>query len=335
MKETGKEIAIIDSLRAFAALSVCLFHFVCTTTGYIQNRWLLNLFSSGKFGVQLFFVISGFVIPWSMYRGGYRLKNFFTFFFKRLARLEPPYVFSVLLAVFILYLRNRYYSSMGQQEHFVDLKQLALHFFYLIPFADGYKWFNQVYWTLAVEFQYYFFMALIFPLIVAFSFGRYIFYLFAIVASFTSSAVFLPYWLPVFALGIVLFFYKVELIHFKEFVLVLIVLITFCFWYYPFASVIYALIPIAAILWYEQKRIYVLNFLGKLSYSIYLVHPLIGGTLINVLSHSYTSPVQKFFVIISGIMVTLAGAGFTYWVVEKPSRRFSASLKYRTAEMIS
>jgi len=97
--KSKNNIVVLDSLRAFAALSVCLFHFVCTTTGYITTDWILNLFDIGKYGVQLFFVISGFVIPWSMYAAGFQLKNLFSFLFKRLARLEPPYVFSVLIAL--------------------------------------------------------------------------------------------------------------------------------------------------------------------------------------------------------------------------------------------
>ena len=56
------KINVLDSLRAFTTLSVCLYHFVCTTTGYVTNRWILDIFSVGKFGCGLlFFVISGFV----------------------------------------------------------------------------------------------------------------------------------------------------------------------------------------------------------------------------------------------------------------------------------
>ena len=78
----GTEIPVLESLRAFAATSVCLYHFVCTTTDYVHNESVLNLFSLGEYGVHLFFVISGFIIPWSMYRAGYEIKHFFTFFYR-------------------------------------------------------------------------------------------------------------------------------------------------------------------------------------------------------------------------------------------------------------
>jgi peptidoglycan/LPS O-acetylase OafA/YrhL len=101
----NSQIPVLNFLRAFAALSVCLYHFVCTTTGYITTDWILNFFSQGKYGVQLFFVISGFIIPWSMWKSDYSLKNFFVFLLKRLARLEPPYLMSLILAITILMMR--------------------------------------------------------------------------------------------------------------------------------------------------------------------------------------------------------------------------------------
>ena len=51
------KIEILESLRAFAALSVCFFHFICIT-GYFHTKWILEFFYHWQFGVQLFFVIS-------------------------------------------------------------------------------------------------------------------------------------------------------------------------------------------------------------------------------------------------------------------------------------
>ena len=59
-------LPIIDVLRGWAALSVCLFHYVCTTTGYIETKLITDLFNFGAKGVQVFFIISGMVIPLSM-----------------------------------------------------------------------------------------------------------------------------------------------------------------------------------------------------------------------------------------------------------------------------
>ena len=66
MKTVFKEISVINTLRGIAALVVCLYHFVCTTTDYIESQIILDIFSFGKKGVQIFFIISGIVIPLSM-----------------------------------------------------------------------------------------------------------------------------------------------------------------------------------------------------------------------------------------------------------------------------
>lgn len=298
-------ILILDSLRAFAALSVCLFHFVCTTTGYITTEWVLSIFSIGKYGVQLFFVISGFVIPWAMYHAGFTKSFFFKFLAKRLARLEPPYLFSIVIVLTILYLREK---LLGSQNNHIEVGtiQVILHFGYLIPFFEGYKWLNQVYWTLAIEFQYYFFIALLFiPLIRAHMFYRIIIYSTIIILSFIGNDKFLPYWLPVFLLGIILFLFKTKLIINKEYYIVTTFVLVFCLYKYPILSVLYTIIPLVFVLFFADLKIKVLNFFGKMSYSIYLIHPLIGASFINILSHHINSFVGKFFVILGSVGTVL------------------------------
>lgn len=322
-------IPVLDSLRAFAALSVCLYHFVCTTTGFISTTWVLDLFSVGKYGVQLFFVISGFVIPWAMFHAKFEFKNLFAFMLKRLARLEPPYLFSIVIALIILFLREKFLGP--QNEHLaISFKQVALHLGYLIPFFNGYKWLNQVYWTLAIEFQYYLFIALLFiPLIRSKLIFRIFIYAAIIALSFVGSARFLPHWLPVFLIGITLFLYKAKLVGTKEYYSVTILLVAFCIYKYPVVSVIYTLIPVLFVLFFEDLKIKGLNFLGKTSYSIYLIHSLIGASFINVLSHSVHSALGKFFVIVCGTILTLLSAYAMYRLIENPSKKISANVKYK------
>lgn len=323
------DIPILDSLRAFAALSVCLYHFVCTTTGYITTDWILDVFSVGKYGVQLFFVVSGFVIPWAMFNANFKFSNFFKFLLKRLVRLEPPYIFSIIIALGLLYLRGKILETNNNHIE-ISFKQVFLHFGYLIPFFEGYKWLNQVYWTLAIEFQYYFFVALLFiPLIKSNLIFRILIYILIIALSFIGGKTFLPYWLPVFLLGIILFLYKAKFIELKEYYTVSLFLIALCFYKYPIASVSFSVLPVILILFYSNIKIWGLDFFGKMSYSIYLVHPLIGASLINILSHSIKSDIGKILVISSGVLLTLISAYVMYRVVEKPSKKLSASITYK------
>lgn len=327
-KQNNAHILVLDSLRAFAALSVCLYHFVCTTTGYISTQWVLDMFSIGKYGVQLFFVISGFVIPWAMFQARFEFKYFFKFLSKRLLRLEPPYIFSIILVLTALWARQNIF---GLQNNHIEISsyQVLLHFGYLIPFFEGYQWLNQVYWTLAIEFQYYFFIALVFiPLIYSNLFARIVFYIILIALSFIGGSSFLLYWLPVFLIGILLFLFLSEIIHKSEFYVTLILVLSFCFYRYDIWSVIYSIIPIVALLFFRNAKIIGLHVLGKFSYSIYLIHPVIGASLINILSHHYNTSIQKIGVISLGILVTILGAWITYILIESPSKKCSSKIRY-------
>lgn len=331
MKSTGlKEIGVLDSLRGFAACSVMVFHFVCTTVGYFPSPWIQKNFDYARSGVQLFFVISGFILPWAMYRGGYTLDKFFKFFLKRLSRLEPPYIVSVFTALALLWIRSR---VMGESLPTIEGGRVAAHFFYLIPFFDDYAWLNRVYWTLAVEFQYYIFIALLFPLLVS---GRWIsrlgIYLLCLAGPWLSFEDFLPFSLPFFLMGISLFLYMEDKIGIKEFISVLTACIIAVLMTNTTAATIYSLAGVFIIYNWPAKKPKFLTSLGKMSYSIYLFHTLIGATVVNVLSHKYTEPYQKILVVFAGIAVSLISAAIMYYLVERPSKRLAASIKYKSSK---
>lgn len=322
----SNHIPILSSLRFFAAFSVCLYHFVCTTTGFVTDENVLSFFNNGKYGVQMFFVISGFVIPWSMYNAGYKLKNIFRFLLKRFLRLEPPYLVSVVLAIIIILLRQNILNNYDVQ---FSSTQIILHFGYLIPFFNNYHWLNQIYWTLAIEFQYYLLIALLFPLFISPNkIYRYILYIVFIALGLISNPDFLPFWLPVFLMGIILFLTIKNKINKIEFYLLLIVLSIWSVYLYGIICCCYSLITVFSILYFNSKEFKITNFLGEMSYSVYLIHPLIGGTLINVLSHSITVAWQKILLIVLGVIITFLSAWIMYLFVEKPSKRWSAGIKY-------
>ena len=149
----------IDLLRGIAAISVTLFHLVIISR--LESPSLFrDVFSFGHLGVQVFFVISGFVIPYSMYKGNYTLYKMKTFFKKRLVRLEPPYIASIILVFVFNYI---FYLSPYWHEEIIDVtwSQLLFHLGYLNSvFQEG--WVNQVYWSLGIEFQYYILIAFTF-----------------------------------------------------------------------------------------------------------------------------------------------------------------------------
>lgn len=91
----------IQCLRAFAALVVVFMHSISTSASYGFEPIFLRFFWGwGAFGVDIFFVISGFVMVHSLLR---RPQNAREFLISRLIRIVPLYWFltSIVLALYL------------------------------------------------------------------------------------------------------------------------------------------------------------------------------------------------------------------------------------------
>ncbi len=324
-----KNIPVLNSLRAFAALSVCIFHYVCTVTGFVTNEIILSIFSFGHYGVQMFFVISGFIIPWSMYNSKYKIRNFFTFTAKRLIRLEPPYLISLLIAIVHTYAR-----TLGPHYNGVDItpsgKEILLHFGYLVPFFEGATWIRPVYWTLAIEFQYYLAIGLLFGFISSNKIWlRIIIYILFLSGPVLLKSNFLPFHLPVFLLGIIVYLYKTDIIKSIELYSVATTILVFIGIFNNLPTLFFAGFTFLIIMYFSHVKSAVGDFLGNISYSIYLFHSLTGMLLLNYFAHSATSALIKLLLIIVAVLVTILASWVVYRFVEKPSKELSSRIKYK------
>lgn len=327
-KERDSNVPVLYSLRAIAALSVCIHHFILNTVGFIHNKDIRSLVTPGRYGVEMFFVISGFIIPWSMYYGGYTFKRMFNFILKRLTRLEPPYIASIALAILIPVLRAKLLTPHSAIT--INPVQIMLHFGYLIPFSGHYNWLIVVYWTLAIEFQFYLLMAFIYPLLVKNKIAiRLILYAGAIVFMFYTSDSFLPYYVPFFMLGILLFLRKTNHIPVTEFYAISAIMMLACIHQLGYWPMLYTLAAFIAIGFFEKRDNKILHFIGELSYSIYLFHLLSGQIFINLLSHYTHTPVMKALLVIGGIGVTIVSSYLVYITIERPSQRLSKKIRYK------
>ena len=97
-------VEVINALRGVAALVVMWFHFTRPSALIpSENSSFYSILtwsgSWGWMGVEMFFAISGFILPYSMYRSRYQIRNLFSFLCKRITRLDPPYFASIVLAL--------------------------------------------------------------------------------------------------------------------------------------------------------------------------------------------------------------------------------------------
>jgi len=319
------QVEIVTVLRGLAATSVFLFHLVCVSNGYISDNYLRTFFGYGKFGVQFFFVISGFVIPYSMLRAGYELKDFFRFLLKRVVRIEPPYLLIVVLTVLFLLVRSRAEHHSGMP---VTWQQVALHVGYLIPFS-GYSWLSIVFWTLAIEFQFYLLFSLAFKLFTTGKAGRWLSSLLLLFLSwFIQWDNNFLYWSPIFLMGIYVALAKQKRIGHAELYTALGLLAVFALLKFGLVIDLFALTAVAAI-WFEPViRSAVLDFLGNISYSLYLSHTLIAFAVINLGIRYTRHPWQKPVFIAAAIAATMLFSYLLYYFVERPAKKWASSIKY-------
>lgn len=321
------KIDVITSLRGIAAAMVFLFHLICVSNNYISSKSLQDIFRFGKHGVDLFFVISGFVICFSMIKSSYNYTNFFTFFKKRLIRIEPPYLFVLVISIGLIFFRNIFIQP--EQVNQIDVFQILLHIGYLVPFSD-HQWLNIVFWTLAIEFQFYLIISLLIPLISKFKYARYFFYTLSLSLSYLIPLEsHILFWLPVFITGMNLAFIFLKKISFIEFVIVFILTNTFGLIRYEFPIFIFTILPQIIIYFLPYFKNKTLNFLGEISYSLYLTHTLTAFTIINIGFRLPNNLIIKVSVVLSAIVITLLVSFMFYKYVEKPFLKIASNIKYR------
>src|SRR6266480_694785 len=100
---TDERIETVDGLRGIAAIAVAWFHITNGAKWFLDGGVLEYSGRYGWLGVQVFFVISGFIIPYSLHRSHYSMSQFGRFMLRRVVRLDPPYLVTVVLIIALDY----------------------------------------------------------------------------------------------------------------------------------------------------------------------------------------------------------------------------------------
>lgn len=121
MTKQPQQLGHIQALRGVAALMVVGFHLLAIENKYSTDRLLPELFYIGYAGVDLFFVISGFIMVYiSQIRPQMTPAPARAFLFARVTRIYPLY-WLVSLAVLILYLwrPSMVFASSPEPPHLI------------------------------------------------------------------------------------------------------------------------------------------------------------------------------------------------------------------------
>jgi len=164
---TGELIPEVDGLR-FIAISAVLFHHlmamflsdsgrspeVRTYSDWFaaaDQSWLVTPAYCGHFGVNLFFVISGFILALPFAKrafNGQAAPNLKSYYLRRVTRIEPPYLLS-LIAIFLIH-----WKQWGEGLRVVP--NLIASLFYSHGLVYGRESaINGVAWSLEIEIQFY------------------------------------------------------------------------------------------------------------------------------------------------------------------------------------
>ena len=98
----------LTGLRFFAAIAVVACHYsLFWRTGAVSVPWLATLMGNGNLGVNIFFILSGFILTYTYLPVDAVMKGtLFNFYIARVARIVPVYFLALAVAAVPLWWRG-------------------------------------------------------------------------------------------------------------------------------------------------------------------------------------------------------------------------------------
>lgn len=306
-----------DYMRGVAALLVCLCHF----RHALPREAHEFIYAAGTLGVQVFFVISGFIIPYSLARSGYTLAALPRFLLKRFARLQPP-LLAALALTFVLSHAAVWYKGAGAAADFdfTAFWQTALY----LRVPDE----NPVVWTLIVEAKYYLFIGLLFP--VLFSKDARVrigaFALCALASATAFHAVPVLQHLPLFLMGFAACQVKLGLASRNEAVALALLAAASALPGSTAAQIVTGLAAAGLVTVHAGPQWKTGLFLGAISYSLYLIHFPLGVKFLNLTLPHIGWP--WYMLMLPAVFAVCIGVAAVFWrVFENPAALWSQKIR--------
>ncbi|WP_299434146.1 acyltransferase [uncultured Aquimarina sp.] len=350
MEKSGR-IYQIDLFRFIAALSVVLYHYMfrgyaADDLSVINYGEIGDHFKYGYLGVDLFFIISGFVITLSI-----KNSSLIKFIISRITRLYPVYWIGVLLSFIVM-------ISVGGSRYNVDLKQALIN---LTMFQNylGVESVDNVYWSLFVEMKFYFLIGLFLILnkfkkinldylIVSWLLFSIVYGLFSDLAFIKlMNSIFILYWSSYFIAGMT--FYRIFQTGFKIKYAVILITCLFISSFHAIGrieglkthyntsyseytivciiSLFYLLMFLVSIGKLKTINSSKLIKIGMLTYPLYLIHQNIGYIIFNNLNEY----MNKYIILIATVILMII---LSYIISNKIEVKINRVLKNKLLNLI-
>ena len=341
-------------MRGLAALAVVLFHLSIKMKEELQATlpdFMTIIMSYGYLGVPVFFVISGFVISLSVNDRKITLSYAGNFALRRSIRLDITYWASICFILVFMTLNNQF---LGGDTPYPAPGNVLLHMFYLQDLFSVDPVISVVFWTLCMEVQLYLFFLLSVwisqTIATRLNLDVYNVFLSGVVllgiyslsldqqmASLSIPGLFLPYW-HFFLIGVLIS----NIVRGKKagvpillawLAVETVFLVLGDIKSYSVAGVVFGMFLFVLLRWHDLDTFLsgkIFQYLGSISYTLYLVHPDIGWKAISVGKQIFgneMSSMATLFVFISALLLSILVAHLFHLAFEKPSLWLCKQLK--------
>jgi peptidoglycan/LPS O-acetylase OafA/YrhL len=310
----------IDTLRGIAALAVVVHH-LNAHTKYVGN-FFNEVTVYGRSGVEIFFFISGFCVQ----AASYRVASVTEFFWHRLWRIFPPYLFSLVVVFAVAMLRKISIGVNDAASFPADVSGWFATLTIMTKPASPTNAINWVYWTLTYEIIFY----LVIGLAMLAKKCRYLVLFLVCALSLIKSVAevpglfFLDHWC-LFGLGVAFYEYSSG----KRLEGALLGILCLCgliaYFEWSVIIIISLTLLVTAVSVYKPDnflgRKNPLTFVGTISYSLYLLHVPLGvfafvGLQPTIGAEAFPVNLLYYAAMLS---ICLVGAYYSYRFIEKPS----------------
>lgn len=344
----------LESLRGIAATIIVLHHLKSLSPTLAQS----DLMQNSSLAVDFFFVLSGFVVSLNYHNLLIKLDKVVLFIKKRFFRLYPLHVVLLFLYLIIEILKFLFELKTGIKSNeqvfsVSNFSTLISNLFLLQGIVDKELSFNEVSWSVSFEFYTY----ILFALMILFIKNKL--FLKIIISIIVITSFILIYKLNLmdetnrlgylrclysFFLGVIIYYLNIILqninLSILEIPVVIISIYLYC--YIPNTTFMPIMFGVLIIILNQTKNGIIKSFLnyklliyiGKISYSIYMIHYLIIWIHIQFLrfvmdikteiinNHTYLklNDAQSYFIIISVMFFVLIASSISYKYIENKFR---------------